>query len=115
MTKKKNDIYESACGEFILTPPSGLKLRSYNIMRTTDSNGVFNAWVDPYFTHNSLNILANFTQTICDRQRSRLYMEEYANDYKKHNPSAKIYKDKRAIALFVCKSIKTDLLRLYSS
>ncbi len=115
MSAKKNDIYESACGNFIVAPPSGVKLRSYNILKTTDSNEEFNRWQEAILTHNDLNLLGNFTLKISDRVQSARFMEEYMNDFKKNNPPARIYKDKRAISVFICKSIKTDLLRLYSS
>lgn len=110
---KKHKTYESDCGHFFLTPAAGIRLNTKAFTKMKSSNREISDFIS------KLALVDEFTQTtkffdhIVDKNKSKDFILEFIETYKKENPVDHIYIEKKPINLIVSKIVKENLIRGY--
>ncbi len=113
--KNSNGIYHSKCGEFILTPLTGSRLRVNSVKQNVTGTRQFSYFINEVMHTSEFKLIAHFTELLHNKSLSAAFVKEYNRDFVKYNPAARLYRDKLPIGYFMCASIKKQLIQVYNA
>ena len=114
-TQKNKGMYTSKCDEFIIAPLCGSRLRVNSVKQNVMGTQQFSHFINQVIHLNEFSLVAHFSKLIHNKQLSAAFVQEFNKDFVKHNPAARLYKDKRPVGVFMCQSIKKQLIQIYNA
>lgn len=115
MNRNNKGVYESKCGQFFVAPAVGSRLRSNYLKSSVTGSKEFSAFMNKVISIHELNVVPHFTDLLHDKQQSTLFLKEFNRDFIKYNTAEKLYKNKSAVSVFMCGSIKKKLIQVYNA